>query len=85
MLIVFGPVLALGALSALLAMGAAKAGWHPDLMHMIASGTGAAVMVLAVALFYLQTGQRRAADTAASTTPTVLAEQKFGRHSTVAG
>ena len=64
MLIVFGPVLALGAFGALLAMAAASAGWHADLMHMVGTGVGAAVMLLAVALFYRQTGQRRAVDLA---------------------
>src|SRR5471032_1420068 len=64
LLIVFGPVLALGAVGALLAMVAATTGWHTDLMHAVAAGLGAIVMLLAVALFYLQTGQRRAADVA---------------------
>jgi PAS domain S-box-containing protein len=62
--IIFGPVLALGALGALLAMVATYAGWHADLMHTVAASLGAAVMVIAVALFYLQTGHRRAADLA---------------------
>ncbi len=64
MLIIFGPVLALGALGALLAMAAAYSGWHADLMRMVATGLGATVMLFAVALFYRQTGQRRAADVA---------------------
>jgi PAS domain S-box-containing protein len=64
MLIVFGPVLAVGALGALLAMAAAHAGWHTEAMRLMATGLGAAVTVLAVVLFYQQTGQRRAADVA---------------------
>src|ERR1700712_4858645 len=64
MLVIFGPVLAGGALGALLALGAANAGWHTELMHTLAIGLAAALLVLAVALFYLQTGQRRALDLA---------------------
>ncbi|MEO8441293.1 MAG: PAS domain-containing sensor histidine kinase [Betaproteobacteria bacterium] len=64
MLIVFGPVLAVGAFGALLAMAAAHTGWHPELMRLIATALGATVTVLAVVLFYQQTGQRRASDLA---------------------
>ena len=64
MLIVFGPVLALGALGALLAVAAAGAGWNAELMHMAGSGLGAVVMLLAIVLFYRQTRQRRTADLA---------------------
>ena len=64
MLIVFGPVLALGAVGALLAIAAAHGGWHAEAMRLTATGLGAAVTVLAVVLFYQQTGQRRAADLA---------------------
>ena len=64
MLVIFGPVLAVGSLGALAAIAAANAAWHTDVMHMVATGLGAAVIVLAVALFYLQTGQRRAVDLA---------------------
>ena len=64
MLIVFGPVLALGALGALLAVAAAGAGGNAELMHMAGSGLGAVVMLLAIVLFYRQTRQRRTADLA---------------------
>ena len=64
MLIIFGPLLALGAFAALLAMAAAALGWQPDAMRMVAAGLGAAVMLLAIVLFYRQTSQRRAADLA---------------------
>ncbi len=40
MLLVFGPVLALGAVGALLAVAAAYAGWHAELMQSVATGTG---------------------------------------------
>ena len=63
MLIIFGPVLALGALGVLLAAAAAMLDWHPD-MTRLAITLGAAVMVLAIALFYAQTGARRKADLA---------------------
>ncbi len=64
MLIVFGPMLALGAIGALLAMAAAHAGWRVELMRVTAAALAAAVTVLACVLFYLQTRQRRAADVA---------------------
>jgi PAS domain S-box-containing protein len=64
MLIVFGPVLALGAVGTLLAMVAANVGWHADTMHLVATGLAAAAMLLAVVLFFRQTGERRAADAA---------------------
>ncbi|HYK16332.1 MAG TPA: PAS domain S-box protein, partial [Burkholderiales bacterium] len=63
-LIVFGPLLAVGALGAMLAMVAAHAGWHAESMRLVATALGTAVMVLAVVLYYLQTMQRRAADLA---------------------
>jgi PAS domain S-box-containing protein len=51
-------------LGTLLALAAAHAGWHAELMRLMATGLGAAVTVLAVVLFYQQTGKRRAADLA---------------------
>ena len=63
-LIVFGPLLAVGALGAMLAMVAAHAGWHAESMRLVATALGTAVMVFALVLFYLQTMQRRAADLA---------------------
>lgn len=58
------PLLALGALISVLAMVAGTVGWHPDLMRMIATGMGALVMLLAIALLYRQTGQRSVANQA---------------------
>jgi len=63
-LIVFGPLLAVGAVGALLAIAAVHAGWHAESMRLVATGLGSAVMVLALVLYYLQTMQRRAADLA---------------------
>lgn len=64
LLIIFGPVLAVCALCAALAIVAAVVGWQPDLMRVLATGLGAAVALLAIVLFYLQTTHRRAADRA---------------------
>src|SRR3982751_1926844 len=64
MLIVFGPILVVGALGALVAIAAAHSGWHVEAMRLVATGLGASVTMLAVVLFYQQTGQRRAADLA---------------------
>jgi PAS domain S-box-containing protein len=63
-LIVFGPLLAVGALGAMLAMVAAHTGWYAESMRLVATALGTAVMVLALVLYYLQTMQRRAADLA---------------------
>ncbi|HEX3171122.1 MAG TPA: hypothetical protein VHQ88_11080, partial [Burkholderiales bacterium] len=54
-LIVFGPLLAVGAVGALLAIAAVHAGWHAESMRLVATGLGSAVMVLALVLYYLQT------------------------------
>lgn len=72
MLIIFGPVLALGAATALLAMMSGFMGWYPDLMWLIASGVGAAVMLLATILFFVQTRQRKDSDRALSRLETRL-------------
>jgi PAS domain S-box-containing protein len=63
-LIVFGPLLVIAAVGALLAIAAVHAGWHAESMRLVATGLGTAVMVLALVLYYLQTMQRRAADLA---------------------
>ncbi len=63
-LIIVGPLLALGAVGALLAILAANAGWHAGLMQGVAASLGAAITGLAIALLYRQTGQRQAADLA---------------------
>lgn len=65
MLIVFGPVLAVGVLIVLLAVLAGWYGWHPEEMHFIATSLGAALTLLAlVLLFYAQTTVRRSAERA---------------------
>ncbi|HSN41407.1 MAG TPA: PAS domain-containing sensor histidine kinase [Burkholderiales bacterium] len=64
MLIVFGPVLALGVLIVLLAVVAGWYGWHPREMHFIAVSLGAAAMLLALALLYAQTKIQKSAERA---------------------
>jgi PAS domain S-box-containing protein len=61
-LIVFGPVLALGTLTALLALLAGVFGWHPNQMLVTAAAVGAAVVVAALALVYRQVTERRATE-----------------------
>ena len=61
-LIVFGPVLALGAFTALLALLAGLFGWHPDQMLVTAAAVGAAVVVAALALVYRQVTKVRATE-----------------------
>lgn len=63
-LIVFGPVLALGAFTALLALLAGLFGWHADEMLVTAAGVGSAVILLAVALVYREAVMQRAANRA---------------------
>jgi PAS domain S-box-containing protein len=63
-LIVFGPVLALGAVTVLLALLAGLLGWHPNEMLITAAGAGGAVVLAALALVYRQVTKRRAADRA---------------------
>jgi len=63
-LIVFGPVLALGAFTALLALLAGLFGWHPDEMLVTATGVGSVVILLAVALVYLEAAKQRSANRA---------------------
>jgi len=61
-LIVFGPALALGTLTALLALLAGLFGWHPNQMLVTAAAVGAAVVVAALALVYRQVTERRATE-----------------------
>jgi PAS domain S-box-containing protein len=61
-LIVFGPVLALGTLTALLALLAGLFGWHANQMLVTAAAVGAAVVVAALALVYRQVTERRATE-----------------------
>jgi PAS domain S-box-containing protein len=64
LLIIFGPVLALGVFTVLLALAASLFGFYRHEMYAVATVVGALVMLLAVVLFYRQTDERRAADTA---------------------
>lgn len=64
MLIVFGPVLALGVFTVLLALLAGLFGFYRHEMYAVAVVVGALVMLLAIVLFYRQTDERRAADSA---------------------
>jgi PAS domain S-box-containing protein len=63
-LIVFGPVLALGAFTALLALLSGLFGWHADEMLVTAAGVGSVVILLAVALVYREVVMQRAANRA---------------------
>jgi PAS domain S-box-containing protein len=63
-LIVFGPVLALGVFTVLLALVAGLFGFYRYEMYAVAVVLGAFVMLLAVVLFYRQTDERRATDVA---------------------
>lgn len=63
-LIVFGPVLALGAFTALLALLAGLFGWYADEMLVTAAGVGSVVILLAVALVYREVAMQRAANRA---------------------
>ncbi|HEY6239463.1 MAG TPA: PAS domain-containing sensor histidine kinase [Burkholderiales bacterium] len=64
LLIVFGPVLALGVVTVLLALVAGLFGFYRHEMYAVAVTLGALVMLLAVILFYRQTAERRLSDTA---------------------
>jgi PAS domain S-box-containing protein len=64
LLIVFGPVLALGVFTVLLALVAGLFGFYRHEMYAVATVVGALVMLLAVVLFYRQTDERRASDAA---------------------
>src|SRR6266511_5719607 len=61
-LIVFGPVLALGTFTALLALLAGMFGWHPNQMLVTSAAVGAAVVVAALGLVYRQITKRHAAE-----------------------
>jgi len=61
-LIVFGPLLALGTFTALLALLAGLFGWHPDQMLVTAAAVGTAVVAGALALVYRQITQRQAVE-----------------------
>ncbi len=61
-LIVFGPVLALGTFTALLALLAGLFGWHSNQMLVSSAAVGAAVAVAALGLVHRQITKRRAAE-----------------------
>src|SRR6266516_4843291 len=61
-LFVFGPVLALGTFTALLALLAGMFGWHSNQMLVTSAAVGAAVVVAALALVYRQITKRHAAE-----------------------
>jgi len=63
-LTVFGPVLALGVFTVLLAVLAGLSGFYQHEMYALASVAGAAVMLLAVVLFYRQGFERRRSEAA---------------------
>src|SRR5215831_10286509 len=64
LLIIFGPVLALGVFTVLLALVAGLFGFYRYEMYAVAVAVGVMVMALAIFLFYQQTGERRASDAA---------------------
>jgi PAS domain S-box-containing protein len=64
LLIIFGPVLALGVLTVLLALVAGLSGFYRNEMYAVAVVFGALLMLLAIVLFYRQTDERRASDAA---------------------
>ena len=64
LLIIFGPMLAVGAATVLLALVAGLFGFHRYEMYLVATVLGASVMLLAVILFYRQAGERNASELA---------------------
>src|SRR4249920_1061391 len=58
MLVIFGPVLALGVFTVLLALVASLFGFYPHEMYAVAVVGGALVMLLVVVLFYRQADER---------------------------
>jgi PAS domain S-box-containing protein len=62
LLIIFGPVLALGVFTVLLALVVGLFGFYRYEMYAVAVVVGALVMLLATALFYRQTDEHRATD-----------------------
>jgi PAS domain S-box-containing protein len=64
LLIIFGPMLAVGASTVLLALVAGLFGFHRYEMYLVATVLGALVMLLAVILFYRQTAEQKASELA---------------------
>jgi PAS domain S-box-containing protein len=64
LLIIFGPVLAVGSATVLLALVAGLFGFHRYEMYLVATVLGASIMLLAVVLFYRQAAEQRASSLA---------------------
>lgn len=64
LLVIFGPVLALGVSTVLLALLAGLFGWVPHEMYLVATVVGGLVVLLAVVLVFQQTGERRVSEAA---------------------
>ncbi len=64
LLLIFGPVLALGIFTVLLALLAGLFGWFPHEMYLVATVVGALVMLLAIVLFFRQSSGRRVSELA---------------------
>lgn len=64
LLIIFGPLLAVGVFTVLLALVAGLFGWYTHEMYAVAAVLGALVMLLAVVLFYHQRAERNASELA---------------------
>lgn len=60
LLIIMGPILALGAFTALLALAAGLSGWHRTEMLAIGASTGALVSLLTLLLLYRRLAERKA-------------------------
>jgi PAS domain S-box-containing protein len=64
LLIIFGPVLALGVFAVLLALVAGLFGWYAHEMYLVATVLGTLVMLLAIVLFYRQSSKRQTSEVA---------------------
>jgi len=62
LLVVFGPALALGVATVLLAFLAGLFGWYREEMYLVAAGAGGLVTLLAALLFYQQAVERKASE-----------------------
>lgn len=64
LLVIFGPVLALGVSTVLLALLAGLFGWFPHETYLVAMVVGALLMLLAIVLVFRQTSERRVSEAA---------------------
>jgi len=64
LLVIFGPVLAVGVSTVLLALLAGLFGWFPHEMFLVAMVVGGLVMLLAIVLFFRQSSGRRVSELA---------------------